>query len=95
MILYFINQFGYFLDIFPGRSSSPECLRKLFSSDDLKKIFPTKQERRNFQMHTLTKEQKLENLKEILVSKKQKLLNLQKEVENIEAKVQKLEAKKE
>lgn len=44
-------------------------------------------------MYSLTREQKLENLKEILGQKAEKVKNLNKEIEAIQAKIKKLEEK--
>jgi uncharacterized protein YukE len=45
-------------------------------------------------MYSLTKEQKISNLNEILEQKKKKLENLTKEVQNLEAKIAKIEKSK-
>jgi uncharacterized protein YlxW (UPF0749 family) len=61
----------------------------------LKTILPKKsKERRIFSMYSLTKEQKISNLNEILEQKKKKLENLTKEVQNLEAKIAKIEKSK-
>jgi len=44
------------------------------------------------QMHSLTKEQKLENLVELINQKKKKVSNLETEIKNLEQKVQKLKS---
>lgn len=46
-------------------------------------------------MYTLTREQKLANLEETLITKKRKVENLQSEIKNIEAKLTKLRNQKE
>jgi septal ring factor EnvC (AmiA/AmiB activator) len=45
-------------------------------------------------MYTLTREQKIANLEETLISKKRKVENLQSEIKNIEAKLTKLRNQK-
>lgn len=44
------------------------------------------------QMHSLTKEQKLENLVELISQKKKKVTNLETEIKNLEQKVLKLKS---
>jgi uncharacterized protein YlxW (UPF0749 family) len=44
------------------------------------------------QMHSLTKEQKIENLVELINQKKKKVSNLETEIKNLELKVQKLKS---
>lgn len=43
-------------------------------------------------MHSLTKEQKIENLVELINQKKKKVSNLETEIKNLELKVQKLKS---
>jgi len=43
-------------------------------------------------MHSLTKEQKIENLVELINQKKKKVSNLETEIKNLEQKVQKLKS---